>query len=544
MMRYLIVTLVLVLVGLNLKGQTLSEPEEGSISYITTQNIYVNFRSTENIAVGDTLFIKQNDQLIPVLKVTNLSSISCVCLPIGDRQFLVSDKVYSKQKPKKTEAPVKTGESQSTVTIPPDVKKDTVATEKPLPKKPKQVISGRASVSSYANFSNTTADNSLRMRYTLTLNAKNLGNSKLSAESYISFVHKNKEWSEIKSNIFNGLKIYSLAFKYDFNANTNLWFGRKINPKLSNVGAIDGLQFEKKHKSISYGIVAGTRPDYIDYSFNAKLFQFGGYFAHDYATKNGNMQNSMAIIEQEYNGKTDRRFAYFQHSNMLIKNLYLFGSIEFDLYKKVLNKVDSTFSQDNSPSLSNVYFSVRYKINRQVSVSGSYSARQNIIYYETFATNIIERLLESSALQGYNFQLNYHPLKSVSLGARAGYRSRKEDPAPSKNLYGYITFSRVPVINAMATLSATWMETGYLSGKIYSVGLNRDIISGKLSGGLSYKYVDYKFTTYESKLVQNMGEIDLTWKIYIKLYGSLNYEGTFEKSTTYNRIYFNLTQRF
>jgi len=542
-MKYLLSILLFLANGYTLKGQTPDEPVEGAVSYISSTNVYVKFRSTENIAVGDTLFISRDGSLIPVLKVENLSSISCVCSPISNQTFVVADKLFAKPTPKKIQKPDEKIVEPTVAVLPVIANPDSVSTETATSKPLKQEINGRASVSAYSNFSNSPADNSLRMRYTLSVNAKNLGDSKLSAETYLSFVHKKGEWSEIQDNAFNGLKVYSLAVKYDFNPKTTLLFGRKINPKISNVGAIDGVQFEKKFKALSFGLFAGTRPDYSDYSFDASLPQFGGYLAHDYTTKTGNMQNSIAIVEQENSGKTDRRFAYFQHSNTLVKNLYLFGSIEFDLYKKVMNQ-DSTFSQDNSPSLSNMYISLRYKINRQLSLSVSYSARQNVVYYETFATNIIERLLETSTLYGYSGQINFRPTKNISAGLKAGYRNRKEDPSPSTNYYGYVTFNRVPFINASATLSATILETGYLSGGIYSAGITRDIIPGKLSGGLSYKYVDYKFTTSETKLVQNMGEINLTWKVYKKLYCSVNYEGTFEKETNYNRVYFNLTQRF
>ena len=45
-------------------------------------------------------------------------------------------------------------------------------------------------------------------------------------------------------------------------------------------------------------------------------------------------------------------------------------------------------------------------------------------------------------------------------------------------------------------------------------------------------------------LIQNMAEMNMTWRILKKLSCSLNYEGTFEKGRNYDRIYVNLTQRF
>ena len=255
------------------------------------------------------------------------------------------------------------------------------------------------------------------------------------------------------------------------------------------------------------------------------------------------MQNSLAFVQQMNNGQIDRRFAYFQHSNALLRGLYFFGSVEADLYSKVLNTTDSTYTTDNSPSLSNVYVSLRYKVIRQLSLSLSYSARQNIIYYETYK-NIVEQLLDMEGTQGYMFQANYRPGKNISLGANAGYRFSKQDPRPTKNLYSYITYSNVPWLHASATLSATLMETSYTAGQIYSLGLSRDLLPGKLYGGLTYRFVNYNFVNNEDPLTQHMGEVNLTWRVMKKLLCSLNYEGTFESQRNYNRVYINLTQRF
>lgn len=540
-MRLLLPLFLLLLFGLDLKSQTIGGVAEGTISYVTSQSVYVKFESTEGISAGDTLFELKEKKMIPVLLVKELSSISCVCVPLSSGKLSVNDKIQAS--PKSSKQP----ETPTPVILPavqPEVaKNDTVTSQTVTPASPKESISGRISVSSYSNFSSV-SDLSQRMRYTFSMNALNISNSKVSAETYISFVHKLKEWSEVKEDIFNGLKIYSLSVNYAINKNNNLWFGRKMNPRLSNVGAIDGLQYETKFKSITLGAFAGARPDYMNYSFNFSLLQYGGYFGHDYVKKNGgSAQTSLAIVEQKNNGFTDRRFAYLQHSNSLLQKLYFFGLIEFDLYNKVLNTQDSSYTQDNTPNLSNMYFSLRYKVIKQLSVSLSYSERQNIIYYETYKS-IVDQLLEEATMRGFMLQLNYRPIKNMTVGANAGYRYSKKDARPSKNLYTYVTYSNVPWLNASATVSATLLESVYLSGKIYSLGLSRDVIPGKLYGGISYRYVNYKFVSAETPLIQNMAELNMTWRIMKKMSFSFNYEGTFEKDRNYDRIYINLTQRF
>ncbi|MEI8047622.1 MAG: hypothetical protein WCI92_09605 [Bacteroidota bacterium] len=543
-MRHLLPVFLLLFLATSLKSQTLGDAKEGTISYVTSQNVYVKFASTETISVGDTLFMMMDAKKVPVLIVKDLSSISCVCTPISSKQLAVNDKIVTQNKVVKSSEPAEVTVAPA-ILLPVVTKVDTVPVKKDTQAARKQDISGRISASSYSNFSNV-SDFSQRMRYNFSMTAQNIGNSKLSAETYISFSHKINEWSEIQSNINNGLKIYSLSINYAFNQNNNVWLGRKINPRLSNVGAIDGLQYETKLKAFTLGVFAGTRPDYMDYSFNAKLLQYGAYVGHDYTNKKGgSAQTSLAFIEQTNNGNTDRRFAYLQHSNSLLPKLFFFGSVEFDLYNKVrdIQGVDTTYTQNNTPTLSNFYVSLRYKIIKQLSLSISYSERQNIIYYETYYKNIIDQLLEAATMKGYMFQVSYRPGKKITLGANAGYRFSKSDPKPSKNLYSYLTYSELPWIKASATLSATFMETSYINGSIYSLGLSRDLIPGILSGGVGYRYVNYKFANAEVPLIQNMGEMDLTWRITKKLSSSINYEGTFEKGINYNSIYVNLTQR-
>jgi len=544
-MKSLLSALLLFFWGSGLAGQDLPGTRNGKVSYVTSQNIYVKFQSTENITPGDTLFITRDGIAVAALVVKEISSISCVCVPLTSLKLSVGDQVMSMRKMQEEVKPATAVISTAPVVA---VKADSGIIQ-PNPVKPnRQFITGNLSVSSYLNFTDLSA-NSQRMKYTLSMAGQNLGNSKLSTEIFISFAHKLNEWSEVKSNIFNGLKIYNLNISYAFNQHHTVWIGRKINPRISNAGAIDGLQYELKTGSFTFGVIAGTRPDYRDYSFNMNLLQAGGYVGHDLSNKNGSMQTTVAFIDQLNKGMTDRRFAYLQHTNALLKNLFFFGSVEVDLYKRTMNPVDTaisrdtTYKQDNSPRFSNLYLSLRYRPVRQLSLSFSYSARQNIIYYETYKS-IVDKLLEDATVQGFNIQVSYSPLKLLSIGANAGYRSSRHDPRPTKNLYSYITYSQIPGINVAAILSATILETGYLSGKIYSLGLSRDMARGKLSAGLNYRYVSYKFSSGENQMIQHMGEINFNWRILKKLSLGLYYEGTFEKFSKFHRVYLNLNQRF
>lgn len=536
-MRSLFSILIFLLISLNLISQNLNETVEGTVSYITSQNVYVKFQSTKDLQVGDTLFVNKPEGLIAALVINNLSSISCICIPLHSVSLKVSDNVTAKMKLREQAAPGKTIETSEIVPGNIQEQDDSISVEKNTSKKLEQDIFGRISLSSYFNFSNADADNTLRTKATLAFNINNIADTKLSFESYLSFVYSNVNWNDAQSNLFNGLKVYNLAFRYDFNESTHVSLGRKINPLISSLGAIDGLHFEKAVKSIYFGIIAGSRPDYDDYSYNFNLFEYGAYFGHLFKNKNGSMQSSIAYVNQENDWKTDRRFMYFQHTNSLVKSLYFFGSVELDLYEKVNDQPQNTLN------LSNLYLMLRYNITRNFSVTASYTNRQNIIYYETYK-DFLERLLESAGLQGYRLMVNYRPVRNFSLGIRTGYRFMKQDPRPTKDLYAYLTYSQIPFLKAAATFSYTFIQSSYISGNVYSLGLTRDLIPGKVSAGLSYRYVDYNYYSGELSTRQNIGEVDITWRIINKLSFSVFYEGTFEQNLTFNRVYVNLGFRF
>ena len=59
----------------------------GKVSFISSQNVYVKFKSTSGISAGDTLFITSGDKLLPALVVNNLSSSSCVCRSLNDENI-------------------------------------------------------------------------------------------------------------------------------------------------------------------------------------------------------------------------------------------------------------------------------------------------------------------------------------------------------------------------------------------------------------------------------------------------------------------------
>jgi hypothetical protein len=543
-MRKILFAFYILLFSTALYGQPRSGSITGKVSFIGPANIYVKFLSTSGISAGDTLFTVSGNNLIPALRVNNLSSTSCVCTPFSVTKFSMGDQIFTRNitGTKKTADKIVEKETKETTA------KDTLTNITPVKSKTnpdalKQKIKGSVSAYSYTYFANASTPSTTRFRYTLNLDAENIGNSKFSVENYMSFNHKLGDWAPLKSDLFNDLKIYSLALRYDPDKTTHISIGRRINPRISSIGAMDGLQFEKSFNNFSLGAVAGTRPDYTDYGFNKNLFQYGAYFSYDVINSTSYNQSSAAVMQQTNSGKTDRRFLYFQQSNSLGKNLYFFGTFEVDLYKLKTDSLNPSGHALNTFSPTGLYLSLRYRMSNKLSFSGSYDARKNVIYYETYKT-FIDRILETEFRQGYTFQGSYRITNSLTLGVTSGYRFLKSDPHPSKNINGYLTYYQIPGVKLSVTITGTYLESSYLNSKIIGGTISRDLLEGKLQTSVGYRYVDYIYPESLTKQIQHIGDMSFFWLFSKKMSFSLNYEGTFEKGDRYHMVFLQLRRRF
>ena len=526
-------------VGLN--GQSNSGYLTGKVSFVSSSNTYVKFTSTQGITANDTLFRVTDDKLVPALKVNNLSTTSCVCTQISTGQISIGDQFLARKKNNVIKTEVKPVDNKLNETNEKNVQ---ISNEPVKIDKGEfiQKIRGSLSAFSYTDFSNTPAPASTRLRYTFSLDARNISNSKFSIENYISFNHKIGDWAAVKSDPLKALKIYSLAFRYDINKTTHISIGRRINEKISNIGAMDGLQFEKAINKFSFGALAGTRPDYTNYGFNINLLQYGAYISAGSIEADKYNETSLAFMQQTNNGKTDRRFVYFQHSNSLVKNLFIMGTFEVDLYKLTIDSLKNEYPS-NTFNPTGLYLSLRYRLANSITLSGSYDARKNVMYYETYKS-YIDQILESEIRQGFRLQANYSITRSFVIGVQGGYRYLKSDPRPSRNLYGYLSYNQIPGVNISATLSATYLESTYMNGTLYGATFSRDFFKNKLQAGLGYRYVDYKLPENQLSVPQNIAEMSLSWQFEHGFSFAVNYEGTFEIQNHYNRLYLQLRKRF
>ena len=396
-------------------------------------------------------------------------------------------------------------------------------------------INGRISISSFANYSSGFSDRtSLRLKQRFSLEAKDIADSKLSFTSYFNTSYRQYVRNNESRNS-RYLRVYDFAFRYDPNKTTSLIVGRKINPILSNIGAIDGIQINKSWEKLTGGLILGSRPDFNDFGYNIDLFEVGIYGSH--SSENKTNRSSIALTQQ-MNGKSiDRRSLYFTQQSRVSDKFRYYLNGEFDLYEKI-NDITKT-----SLKLTGFYLSTTYKPNKTLSISSSYNSRKNIIYYETFKS-YAEQLYDDETRHGIRMRVNWKAKKYVYIGINSGYRYKNGDSRSSYNYSGTLSHSQVPFLRVLSRVTLSYLTSNYLEGKIMDFYISKSFFDGYLTVSTSYKYVDYQYRNNDATLAQHLLSGDLTWQLKSRLSFTMSYNGSFENELDYNQIYFSISQRF
>jgi len=536
-MQRILIYILFILLSVSIFAQSeIDTIISGKVSYQSVENIYVSFVDTKGIEKGDTLFLKKNRAYIPVIRTNYISSKSISGISIGNSELKIGDEVFAFVKIESEEK-----KYQSEISEPPDLTSSNAVniTVKKYNKSDlnEPSVKGKLSVQSYSNFSNQASKYDYqRWRYVFKLNAQNIGGSDLSYSQYINFAYRSSEWKSVSSNLGQAIRVYDLAFNYKFSQSASLWFGRHINRKVSNIGTIDGLQFDLSLPVFTIGVVTGSRPNFSDMGVNTKLFEYGIYINRFDTLGQRGMENTLAYFEQTNDFKTDRRFLYFQHMNYAITNTTIFFSSEIDLFKKEYGESKSKLS------LTSLFISANIRPSKIVSLYFSYDARKNVIYYETFKS-FADSVYENETRQGFRTRITIKPLRNLYLGMNYGYRFRKGDPKPSNNYGGYVTYSLVPYIESGITLSASNLTGIYAKGTMWGIRLYKDFDWG-IGFAVGFRNIKYLFTQNIADVVQQSVTFDINTRLLDPIFATVSYEGVFQDNRSSGRILLNLSYRF
>lgn len=467
MLRGTIVLLVACSVWSGLWAQ---EAVRGQVTFITAQHVYVKFEGTAGIAVKDTLRLVKNDLVKPCLIVSSMSSTSCVCTVLAGCDVAKGDPVQAIMR--KQVAPVERRERTT--------RTNTKAQESDTLGASGERIRGRLSAASYSTIPSA-RENDHRLMYRFSLDADHIANSKFSAETYLNYRRLYPADLERRPQRTEYFNVYSLAVSFEPDTNTMITLGRKINNNISSLGAIDGLQTERRFGSFFAGAIVGFRPDIFTYELNTDLLQYGGYVGTKYRSSSMDTRTTFGLMEQTNAGSIDRRYAYMQHSTTINGNLNLFGSGELDLFSTV----------QGGARLTNLFVSARYRFSRKVDVFASYDRRQRVIYYETYRNDVEVMLDDDDTRQGARVRLNFRPTKGLGLGAAYNRRFQSDGANASENAQLFLNYNKDPRGFGRWSVQANRNTSSYVRSDIISFRHSRTLIPKYLNMSLYYRMIEY-----------------------------------------------------
>ncbi len=509
---------------------------EGKITYQNANHIYVRFSSTAGIEVGDSLHCSADGTQPPCLTVLQRSSTSCVCTSIGQQSFQLNQAIFFSKKQAKISTPPAvrsidtasspTSHSDSTQTL---TKIDSNNAKTLL----KESYLGRLSISFSGDLNQPFNSKYSGLRISNSFSINHIKNSNLSFDSYLTYRHR-YGIDLLNKTVFDETQIYSLFFNYKLPYQLQLNLGRKNNIAISSIGPVDGLQIDHRWNHFSYGILLGSRPDHINFSYNINYFQWGSYIS--FQKPGFDRQFSVAWMQQNNHGKTDRRFAYGQWTDQLFKSLYAFASVEIDMY----SKWNDTISY--KPRLTSLYANLRYRINSHWTAQCSYDNRRNIILYETYNT-ILDQLIAQETRQGLRLNLSYRAKKYWSVNSTAFLRYQA-NRLVSRNVLLLFNVSNISTQKINLSFQANQLNTEFISGTIFGLRVNKDFLQGKLNGEVQYRWMNSQYSYAENNSRQDIVNMTLSIILPSKRMIFINHEANWNDYVHSQRYFITFNQRF
>lgn len=507
---------------------------EGIVTFKTSMNIYVRFENTSEIELNDTLYKIDNGTLYPCVIVDKKSTSSCICTALPDCTIEKDQKLiyFTKTRNKKSDVFEPTANDFQKSQVPEIITHEDIDAKVTLRDYYKQKVNGQLSAASYSNFSNNSNAELTRAMVRVSYNIYHINDGKFSFESYLNYSNrfvKKTESSAYMKGIFN---VYNAALIYDIDTTSQITLGRRINRKISSLGPIDGLQFEKIIGKFYTGVIIGFRPDITDFSFNSNLFEYGAYIGIQSKPNQLYHQTTFGLLEQRNAGPIDRRYAYAQHSSNITKKLNLFGSVELDLYAKINGQTSL------KPRLTNLYVSARYQLFKRLSFMVSFDSRRRIIFYETFQTDIEQLLADDQARQGIRAGFNYRIGNYINGGLTYSKRFQNDQQSASDNISAHISHSKFPVIGGRLYFNFNINKATYFTSSILSGGYSRTIINKFLYGDFYVRSGTFAYGSDDYSQNQLYYGGSLNWRLTKSLRFSILVEKSVS-STNVNNFRFN-----
>ena len=433
--------------------------QEGEVTYISHDNIYVRFTSAMNIESGDTLWASSDQGWQPAMIVAQRSSISVVGQALPGAHLEVGQIMQHRS---------------TAISSPKESIDDSTETVIELPNNPSGWAQSRGRFRWSGAAYVTGADN-LRI-----VNRFNWHHEFENIPLTIDL-----QGSRQMQRISIGDSAYSVskanphrfALTYQVSPQHEIGFGRQRIRALSSLGVLDGLHYEHKNGNWQWGGVVGFRPDLMTYQVNLGQFQMGIYGQHQYQVGNVRITQSLGLMEQRVGTAVDRRFLYYQASGQW-GDWRLFGSSNIDLYENFDSAAARTTLKPNS-----IYLSAQYRINDQWQVFTSWDSRQRIIFYETYDHELEQILADQRALQGLRIRVQYRKDEHWRFNM-GGHLHSQLNSNTALLLQTGMDYRNLPKIGGHLSLQGQFGTANAMNTTMLSLRYRRSAFNNRLQGSV------------------------------------------------------------
>ena len=461
---------------------------EGKVTYITSDQVFVNVGSLVNVEVGDSLTVMRRNEEIGFLIIKSIARNSSVTTPViilsqiqlGDRVLLEKLKVV-----------LPSDESMNEDNI-------AIVKEKYNYQKTKYFTHNGAVTIRYSSnkYSNETKSSRSTgsLQYALNIHSPVL--IKLSVFG--------------RGELDDDFSLYQARFDIGKrNSVLNLQLGRVFPSQMPGIGITDGLLINSKiSNNTTIGIIGGYKPINNSMAFNLDIRKFGGYIQNSFVLLTSSINTVLSIVGQYADNRVDREYVYMKLNSSLNKYAYLSINQTTDIYR------DKSNVSRNSIEPTSSQISIRIRPIKSILFNSRLSVRQQVIYGVTGLT-IPDSLFADELRTGWYNSLRYTHNQFGDIQSAINMRLQSTDNNIS--LLVLLSYNSPSVWkNISLDFSSSYIQNLIITGTRNKIGASFNFHRNfKLY--TEYEMYTYGYGTFIAQYIQHSFRSNISLRLWKKL---------------------------
>lgn len=486
---------------------------EGSVTYLTTDQVFTNIGLNNGASIGDTLKVLRRGQELGLIRITNIankSSVSESLVPIS--QFQLGDRVVL---------------VKIRIALFPARKE--IVSQKPKPSKAAKRPKWRQSGNISARYMSTQYSDKPTINRSI-----GMVNYRLRSSGFL----EPQLWVYGRSDLLSGdFNLYQARLTLgQSNGTFFMQGGRVFSPALSGLGSTDGLVLSSTfRKGITLGVLGGYLPAQKNMKFSKDVIKTGGFVHIKKNTKTMRINGSAAFAQQKFKGKTDREFVYWSWRSDYKKFLSLSINQTLDLYS-----TQSIGDRKSSAPTSN-QISIRYRPANGLSFYSRYSSRRQVVYFESVQT-LPDSLFHDELRSGWYNAFNWSSDRFGNIQIGLNLRSQKSFNRPASVIvFGYQTPNKKN--KRSYRVKANYIRNDLLTGIRAVLGVDQSL-NHNLSLYADADLYSYGYGNKTSGYFQSRFSGGFNWRVQKRIQFSGNVDYLKDKSYNNLFMYAGLSFRF